>query len=311
LHFRKATFREIPEIKKLWKEVFGDANDYISRFITHFGIENCYICEINNAVVAMAFAIPTNLKSPSNFEGVPVVTEQSRSEGRGSLSKIIYIYACATHPDFQSQGIMKMLIETVYNEACKENYAGIFLQAAHQPLIRYYQELGFEAFFFRDHSFYYNHKEHEEATKYTKSDKGINPIAVSSELCENPLRPLRLNIISPENYYQKRRQKLKNHCFVNWNEDFFRFLNESGTQFCEYKNTIFSFKTHINTIIVDELLGETPHEQIADLLFEKLPDFEVVHIRSMGNEFCCGQIKWCCLQTKNHPKCGWLGFAME
>jgi len=271
LNYRKATSFQIPEIIKLWEEVFGDADDYIRRFISHFGIENGYVCEINRSIVSMAFALPTSLKSPSNF----------------SLYKIKYLYACATHPDFQSQGIMTKLLNTVYEEACNENCAGIFLQAVHQSLAEYYQKLGFEAFFFRDHAFYYYHREHE-----------------------NPLRPLRFSIISPENYHKKRIQILENNCFVDWNEDFFRFLNKSETHFCEYENTIFSFKTGFNNIIVDELLGDTPHKQIADLLFVELPDFEVVHIRSTGNEFCCGQIKWC-NPPENKPVNGWLGFAME
>jgi len=313
LNLKKANFSDTPPVIKLWKEVFGDTDDYMNRFIAHFGIENCYVCERNNKIVAMAFALPTSLKSPSNLIPSKIWRGGSRRltgwlvpKGRGSLYKMKYLYACATHPDFQSQGIMKKLLEFVYDEACKENYAGIFLQAAQQTLFEYYQKLGFEAFFFRDHTFYYNHKEHEETTK---SDKGIHPLEPCA-LCEDPLRPLRLKIISPENYHQKRVKKLENHCFVNWNVEFFQFLNEAGTQFCEYENTIFSFKMHNNTTIIDELLGETPQEQIADLLFEKFPDFEVVHIHSIGNEFCCGQIKWC-FQTKNHPKNGWLGFAME
>jgi len=301
LNYRKAIPSDTPHVKELWRVAFGDADDYISRFIAHFGIENGYVCEINHRIVSMAFALPTNLKSPSNFEGVP--------EGRGSLYKIKYLYACATHPDFQSQGIMTKLLETIYDEACRENFAGVFLQAINQSLSEYYQKLGFEAFFFREHAFYYNHREHEETTDTTKNNKGIHSV-VPCELSENPLRPLRLKTISPENYCKNRAKKLNNKCFIDWNKEFFQFLNESGTHFWKYENTIFSFKTGLNNIIVDELLGDTPHEQIATLLFEELPDFEVVHIRSIGNEFCCGQIKWC-ISFENKQKKGWLGFAME
>ena len=307
MNFRKASASDILDVKKLWEEVFGDSDDYIRRFISHFGIDNGYVCEISSKIVAMAFAIPTCLKSPSlrtksAIEGVP--------EGRGRLyQKFKYLYACATHPDYQSQGIMTKLLETIHEDACKENFAGIFLQAANPDLANYYRKLGFEDFFYRKHFFYYNHKEHKDFTKSTMYDRGINPL-VSCELCENPLRPLRPKIISPENYCKKRIKKLENHYFANWNVDFFRFLNESGTQFCEYENTIFSFKTSGNNIIVDELLGDAPHEQIADLLFEELPDFNVVHIRSIGNDFCCGQMKWCNPLEPKH-KTGWLGFAME
>jgi predicted acetyltransferase len=299
---RKATVSDIPMVRHLWNEVFGDSNDYINRFITRFGIENCYVCEYNSEIVAMAFAIPVFLKFPSNFEGVP--------EGRGSLyvhhnSK--YLYACATHPSFREQGIMGKLLEVIYEDACSENITEIFLHAANDFLANYYRKLGFRDFFYRSHSFYYNHKVEEESAKNTKSNL---PDSNPYELCENPLLPLQLNIISPKIYQKKRVQKFENHCFVNWNEDFFQFLNETGTLFCEYENTVFSFRTVINNIIVDELLGDASHEQIAHLLLAHLPDFEVVHIRYEGNDFCCGQIKWC-NQTTNHQEKGWFAFAME
>jgi GNAT superfamily N-acetyltransferase len=282
--YKIATISNIPEIKSLWHEVFGDTDDYIHRFISHFGIENGYICEINGKIVAMTFAISSILKTPSNFEGV--------SERRSSLIK--YVYACATHPTFQSQGIMAKLLNTIYEDACKENVAGIFLQAANQSLANYYQKLGFEDFFFRDHSFYYNHTPQTSLGKKTGSLQQIIPHT---------------------EYRQKRAQKLgikgiNPLVFVEWNADFFRFAEESGIQFCEYENTIFSFKKSFHNIIVDELLGDTPKEQIAHLLFEQFPDFEVVHIHSMGDGFCCGQIKWCA-PSKNHPKKGYFAFAME
>lgn len=310
MNFRKANPLDILDVKKLWEEVFGDAEDYIRRFINYFDIENCYVCEINNKLVAMAFAITTTLTSPSLRIKSAI---ERMSEGWGSLCKnkktsIKYIYACATHPDFQSQGIMKKLLDTIYEDACRENFAGIFLHAANPDLANYYQKLGFDDFFFRDHFFYhrFNHKEHEDVLQNAQRAN-----AALLNLCAlAPLRERKINLISPENYCKKRVEKLKNQCFIDWHNDFFQFLNETGTQFCEYENTIFSFKTSFNNIIVDELLGDTPHEQIAQLLFEEFPDFDVVHIRSIGNEFCCGQIKCCNLVNENLSN-GWLGFAME
>ena len=58
---RKGTLKDIPEIQLLWQEVFGDSETYVNSFISHFGIENCYLCEENSEIVAMAFALPTNL----------------------------------------------------------------------------------------------------------------------------------------------------------------------------------------------------------------------------------------------------------
>ena len=286
MYYRNAINTDIPEIKLLWEEVFGDAKDYINRFIAHFGIETCYVCELNREIAAMAFALPTILKSPSKFEGV------SGKAGRGSLySKNLplrYIYACATHPQHREQGIMQKLLAIIYDEACRENVMGIFLHAADQYLANYYRKLGFTDFFYRDHFWYYKEK-----------------------LLSEELVPLNnINFISTDVYYKKRAQKLESICSVDWNENFFRFINNGKTQLCEYENTIFSYRTEFNNIIIDELLGNTTNEQIARLLIEHLPKFETVHIRLPGNEICCGQMKWC-NYWENQPKNGYFAFAME
>ena len=286
--YRQAVFSDISKIKLLWAEVFGDAEDYINRFIAHFSVEHCYICEINQEIVAMAFALPTTLIFPRHCGLDPQslgIPRQARNDGE----MLKYLYACATHPNYQRQGIMQNLLSTIYDEACREDMAGIFLHAADQDLASYYRKLGFEDCFYRDHFWYYK-------------DKLLAEVPAASVNT--------LNFISPETYHKKRIKKLENHCFVNWNEDLFRFINESKIQLCEFENTIFSYKTLFNTIIVDELLGDMPNEQVARLLIEHLPDFETVNIRLQGDELCCGQIKWC-KDWEVKPKDGYFAFAME
>ena len=277
--YKKAANSDISEIKVLWEEVFGDSGDYIAHFIAHFGIENCYVCEINHKITAIAFSLPTVL-SPSKFEGVPA--------GRGSLLPLKYVYACATHPQHRQQGIMKILLTAIYDDACHENAAGIFLHAADQFLADYYRKLGFEDFFYRNHFWYYKDK------------------LLAEELVPSGA----IHFISPETYHKKRVEKLENTCFVNWSEDFFRFINENKTQLCEYENSIFSYRTEFNQIIVDEFLGDIRNEQLARLLIEHIPDVETVHIRLQGFENCCGQIKWC-THSENQPSSGYFALAME
>jgi len=215
MYFRKATTSDCHEIKLLWKTVFLDSEDYIHRFISHFGIENCYVCETDDTVVAMAFALPTTLKSK-------IVNPKSKIV---NYLPLYYLYACATHPHYRQQGIMEKLLETIYSEACRENMAGIFLRAAAPDLVSYYRKLGFEDFFYGG---FFNHNEHKRDTK---------------------------NFISPETYLKKRIQKLENVCFVNWDERFFKFLHDTGTHFCECSNEIFAFRIMNDTILIDEVLG--------------------------------------------------------
>jgi predicted acetyltransferase len=273
----KATTQEIPEIRSLWQEVFGDSEVFINRFVAHFGIENCYVSKQNGEIAAMLFALPVAMG------GI----------GANNHSPVRYIYACATRPKYRSRGIMEKLLETVYQEACSKNVAGIFLYAANQGLENYYRKLGFVDFFYQK-TVIFNRKEHKDFAKDAKS------ISISHSSF----------LISTNKYRQERVQRLENTCFVNWDEDFFRFLNEEGTQFCEIENTIFSFKTDSKKIIVDELLGNLSDVQIAHYLFEHYPDVETIEIRSQGNETCCGQIKWCNLSAPK-PQSGYFAFAME
>jgi hypothetical protein len=215
---------------------------------------------------------------------------------------------------------MKKLLDTIFEDACSENVAGLFLQAANPDLASYYRKLGFDDFFFREHSFYYHHNFNHDLNYPAL----LAPLQNLKGIWDNPQtsyrKPLTAYRIPHTVYRKKRIQKFRNHCYVNWNEDFFHFLYEVGTQFCEYEDTIFSFKTSFNNIIIDELLGDAPHEQIAQLLFNELPDFDVVHIRSPHEPqtthripltaFCCGQVKWCNL-LESKPNQGWFAFAME
>jgi len=283
MDYRKATSADISKIILLWEELFGDPEDCVTHFITHFGIETCYVCEINSKIVAIAFALPTLLILPSNFDEELVE--------RGNFYKnlpVKYLYACGTHPKHRKQGIMQILLATIYDDAYRENVAGVFLSAATPHLANYYRKLGFEDFFYRNHFWYYKDILLAEETP---------PVNV-------------INFISPKTYLKKRVKMLESTCFVNWNEDFFRFINNEKTQLCEYKDTIFSCKTEFNKIVVDEFLGDMPKEHLARLLIEHFPDFETVHIRSQGNEYCCGQIKWCKYLEKQ-PKNGYFVFAME
>ena len=294
---RKANSLDLFEIKSLWKSVFPDSNDFVNRFITHFGIERCYVCEIDEVIVSMAFSLPTALKFKvqrlKDLEVQPINNSPLKSQISchtsqiSNLKSLLYIYACATLPPYRKRSVMAKLLETIYDEACRENVAGIFLHAANPDLENYYRKLGFENFFYQNSAeFISNHKGHKEDTKNT------------------------VRFIAPEVYYQKRLPKLEDYCFINWNESFFNFLSETGIQFCEYENDIFSFRVENQSIIIDEWLGDTPKEEIAQLLFKYFPDFKTVGIYYPGQEKCYGQIKWCKHQNENLHN-GYFAYAME
>ena len=292
MNIRKATSLDIPAVISIWKSVFSDSDDFVNRFIAYFGVAHCYVCEINGEVAAMAFALPTSLQFKVQSSKFKVQSSKFKVQGfttshSSSLIPLLYVYACATLPRFRGQGAMAKLLETIYEEACREDMSGIFLHAANQKLEEYYRKLGFVDYFYRESTvFFTNHKEHKGDTKDT--EKFIAPII----------------------YHKKRLQKLEDYCFVNWDEGFFNFLYKTGTQFCEYENNIFSLRIENKTIIIDELLGDTPKEQIAQHIFNHFPDIKTVEINYLGNTNCYGQIKWCNPKNENLYK-GYFAFAME
>lgn len=265
---RKATSKEIPEIRLLWQAVFKDSEDYVNSFIAHFGIENCYVSKQSGEIASMVFALPVAVS------------------GKWYAVNMWYIYACATRPQYRKQGFMVKLLETVYHEACLKNVAGVFLHPANHHLANYYRKLGFEDFFYHN-KIIFNRPPHTAYCLPHTSHRSI-----------------------PTTYRIQRIEKLENTCFVNWNEDFFRFLNKKSVQFCEMENTIFSFSLDDKKIIVDELLGNLSDAYIANYLFEYHPEIETIEIHSQGDEICCGQIKWCNSMVRKLQN-GYFAFAME
>ena len=203
------------------------------------------------------------------------------------------MYACATHPNYRKQGIMKKLLDTIYEEACKEEVAGIFLHAADENLSNYYRKLGFQDFFYQN------------CTTFNRTSAGSVSYKEREKGAKNTI-----TFLTPEEYYHKRLQKLEKYCFINWNEDFFKFLHQTGTQFCAYENDIFAFRPEDKRLIVEEWLSVNLDAQIANSLFEYFTDFKSIEICTIGNESCFGQIKWCKFVDKNLLN-GYFAFALE
>jgi len=263
--FRRATVLDIPNVSSLWKTTFGDSERFIARFISFFGVETCYVCEFYHEIIAIAFALPTQIRF-----------------------KAYYIYACATHPQHQKQGIMKKLLEKIYHDACCENVQGIFLYAANKNVANYYRKLGFEDFFYRKEILY-----------------DTSQLNAKIETSPNSYFE-----ITPEEYYIKRRKKLYNLCFVDWNKDFFQFIQKEELHFCEYEDSIFSYKLKEDAIVVEELLGKMPADTIAHLLIANSPDIKTINFRLPGSDVCCGQMKWCKSSDRMNNN-DYFAFAME
>ena len=120
------------QLKALWKNVFGDTDEYISLFFEkRFTPSQCVAAISGGKVVGMLFLLPFDL-----------VCGNERYSGR-------YIYAVATHPDHRRQGIREAMLSFAHKKAASEGAALSALVPANDPLFDYYRKRGFETEFYK------------------------------------------------------------------------------------------------------------------------------------------------------------------
>ena len=111
------------ECRRLWKEVFGDSNEFISSFINGFYSEENMLCiERDSRVVSMLHVVPFEL------------------DGK----KVAYIYAVATDADARGQGLATKLIRQAIEKTKAEGYKAIFTLPADDMLREFYSKFGFK-----------------------------------------------------------------------------------------------------------------------------------------------------------------------
>lgn len=135
----------INQIKKLWKDVFRDSDDYIELVVEN-SLKNDIIEyeERDGKVVAIMFG------KIYSFGGVARRNSKDESPGLQTGNTLesttlqgVYLSGLATHPDYRNQGIMSRLMERMEERCRKAGYAFTFLIPANEGLIRYYRDRGY------------------------------------------------------------------------------------------------------------------------------------------------------------------------
>ena len=111
------------ECRLLWKEVFGDSDEFITSFIDIFYNEENMLCiEQDGKILSMLHIIPFELNG----------------------SKVAYIYAVATDADARGQGYASKLIRQAIDKMQAEGYKAILTLPADDMLRSFYFKFGFE-----------------------------------------------------------------------------------------------------------------------------------------------------------------------
>ena len=126
MRFRKMNPNDIPQLKALWKEGFGDSEEEINAFFEKVWPNAGGFCaEENDRIVSMVFALPVTLSLA------------------GETKKAVYLYAVTTQEKFRRQGICKKLLAFAEKELKKKYVSCMLLVPEDDHLAAYYEGLGF------------------------------------------------------------------------------------------------------------------------------------------------------------------------
>ncbi len=122
----KGDSKYIPELAKLWQEVFSDSEEYIKIFFDNLYCETeCFVKIVNSKIVSVLYLIEGQIKY------------------KGEVFNGRYLYAAATKNDYRKQGIMAELINEAIDYVKKANLDFICLLPANESLYNYYAKFGF------------------------------------------------------------------------------------------------------------------------------------------------------------------------
>lgn len=117
--------RDVPGLKALWQQAFGDPESFIDRFFeTGFSKERCRCLYENGDLAAVLYWFDCQWQD----------------------QKLAYLYAIATDSAFQNKGFCKALMADTHQLLAKSGYAGAVLVPAGKPLFQLYGKLGYVAF---------------------------------------------------------------------------------------------------------------------------------------------------------------------
>lgn len=114
---------QIPDLRSLWAEAFGDSEDFLDRFFSvAFAPERCRILIDNNKLASALYWFDCEL------------------DGR----KIAYLYAIATAKSAQGKGYCSALMSDTHSHLIQCGYSAAMLCPASGTLFEFYRRLGYQ-----------------------------------------------------------------------------------------------------------------------------------------------------------------------
>ena len=119
MRFDHPTPSQIPLLRQLWQEAFGDTDNFLDHFYTKaFSPDRCLCATVDGEVAAMAYWF--------------------------DCEEYAYIYAVATAQAYRNQGISHALMGHIHEILASRGYAGCILVPGEESLRRFYRSMGYE-----------------------------------------------------------------------------------------------------------------------------------------------------------------------
>lgn len=116
------TSQQIPALRALWQEAFGDTDAFLDTFWeTAFCAQRCRCVTVENRLAAALYWFDCQYLG----------------------KKIAYIYAVATAKAFQGQGICRALMENTHAHLAAKGYQGAVLVPGSEALFSMYGDMGY------------------------------------------------------------------------------------------------------------------------------------------------------------------------
>lgn len=116
------TRAQIPALRKLWKQAFGDTDAFLDLFFsTAYAPRRCRCITVQGQIVAALYWFLCHDEEES----------------------YAYIYAVATDPAFRGQGLCRRLMDDTHNLLKEQGYAGAVLVPGEPGLFDMYEKMGY------------------------------------------------------------------------------------------------------------------------------------------------------------------------
>ncbi len=129
---RPSRREEVPQLARLWKVCFGDADDYIAHYFSaYYRPDRALVLEDGGKICSMLLTFPNVLVT-----------------GEGKEVPACYIYAFCTAPEARSRGYGRRLLAWAEEQAARQGCQLAVMVPGEASLFDFYETLGYRTVFF-------------------------------------------------------------------------------------------------------------------------------------------------------------------